>query len=138
MTRRASVPALDPIVGIRVVATPAAIDGAAWTPTSGTRLWRTAPDEVLAWAADAVVEVTVDDPDAIVEPEHGFVSATLSGADVELVSHHVDVPLPTELPGLVQGKIAGVPASLALVPGGGGILVVQAAYADELARRLGW
>ena len=131
-------PALDPIVGVRVVAVPAAIDGATWTPTSGTRVWRTAPDEVLAWQPDVDVEVTVDDPDAIVEPEHGFVSATLSGADVELVSRHVDVPLPTERPALVQGKIAGVPASLGLSPGGGGILVVQAAYAHELAGRLGW
>jgi hypothetical protein len=132
------VPALDPIVGVRVVATPAAIDEATWMPASGTRVWRTAPDEVLAWQPGAAVEVAVEDPDAIVEPEHGFASATLSDVDVELVGQHVDVPLPTELPALVQGKIAGVPASLGLEPGGGGILVVQAAYAHELTRRLGW
>jgi hypothetical protein len=132
------VPALEPVVGVRVVASPASIDGATWIPTTGTRVWRTAPDEAFAWQPGAGVDVTVDDPDAIIEPEHGFVSATLAEGDVELIGRHVEIPFPTERPALVQGKIAGVPASLGLLPDGGAILVVQAAYADELARRLGW
>ena len=131
-------PALEPIVGIRVVATPDAIDGARWTPKTGTRVWRTAPDEALAWQPDGVLSVDLDDPDAIVEPEHGFLTATLTAGEVADLGRHVDVPLPSEPPAFVQGKIAGVPASLGLPPGGGGILVVQAAYANELVRRLGW
>ena len=131
-------PALEPIVGIRVVAAPQAIDGARWTPTTGTRLWRTAPDEALAWQPDGMLAVELDDPDAIVEPERGFVTAILTADEVADLGRHVDVPLPSEPPALVQGKIAGVPASLGLPPGGGGIIVVQAAYADELTRRLGW
>ena len=130
--------ALEPVVGVRVVAAPDAIDAAAWTPSSGTRIWRTAPDEAFAWQPGATLEVALDDLDAIVEPEHGFVVATLSPQDVEQVGRHVEVPLPTDLPALVQGKIAGVPARLGLLPDGGGILLVHAAYTDELARRLGW
>ncbi len=131
-------PALEPIVGVRVVARPDAIDVAAWEPKAGTAVLRIAPDEALAWQREATVTVTVDDPDAIIEPEHGFAVATLSPADVERIGRHVDVPLPTDLPALMQGKIAGVPARLGLPSGGGGLLVVQVAYADELRKRLGW
>jgi hypothetical protein len=132
------VPALEPIIGVRVVAAADSIDRATWTPSTGTRILRTAPDEAFAWQPGATVSVTIDDPDAIIEPEHGFAVATLSPADVERVGRHVDVPLPSDRPSLVQGKIAGVPAKLGLPPGEGGLLLVQSAYADELARRLGW
>jgi hypothetical protein len=37
---------------------------------------------------------------------------------------------------VAQGKIAGVPAKLLI--GDPTLIVVQAAYADELERRLGW
>jgi len=132
------VPALEPIVGVRVVGAAGSIDGAVWVPSTGTRVWRTAPDEAFAWQPGATVSVTVDDPDAIVEPEHGFVAATLSAADVAWVGRHVEIPLPTDLPALVQGKIAGVPARLGLLPDGSGVLLVHTAYADELGRRLRW
>jgi hypothetical protein len=132
------VPALEPIAGVRVVAAPDAIDGASWVPSTGTRVWRSAPDEAFAWQPGADVTVELDDPDAIIEPETGFVAAVLSADDVAIVGRHVDVSLPTDLPALVQGKIAGVPARLGLPAGGGGVLLVHAAYAEELARRLGW
>jgi hypothetical protein len=131
------VPALEPVAGVRVVALPEAIDGAAWEPRAGTAVWRTAPDEAFAWQRDALVTVTLDDPDAITEPESGFVAADLSAADLAVVDHHVDVPLPSEA-ALVQGKVAGVPARLGLRGNGTGILLVQAAHARELAERLGW
>ena len=131
-------PALEPVVGVHLVARPESIDGATWEPKAGTAVLRIAPDEAFAWQREAVVSVTVDDPDAIIEPEHGFVVAILSQVDVDLIGRHVDVPLPTDLPALVQGKIAGVPAKLGLPGGGGGLLVVQASYADELRERLGW
>ena len=131
-------PALEPIVGVRVVATAESIDGATWTPTAGTSVWRTAPDEAFAWQPDASVKVELDDPDAIIEPEHGFVIAKLTASDLERVGRHVDFPLPTDLPALVQGKVAGVPVRLGLPAAGVGILLVHAAYADDLRRRLGW
>jgi len=132
------VPALEPIIGVRVVAAADSIDRATWTPSTGTRILRTAPDEAFAWQPGGTVSVDLDDPDAIVEPEDGFVAATLSARDVEQVGRHVDVPLPVDRPALVQGKIAGVPAKLGLPPGDGGLLLVHAAYADELRERLGW
>jgi hypothetical protein len=131
------VPAFEPVTGVRIVATPAAIGAAAYEPSKGMQLWRTSPDEGFAWHPERPPTVTLDDPDAIVEPEHGFVRALLSPADLESVRRHVDYALPTELPALVQGKVAGVPARLALL-GDAAILMVQAAYADELERRLGW
>ena len=130
-------PALEPVAGVRVVARPEAIDAAEWEPRSGTGVWRTAPDEAFAWRRDAVVTVRLDDPDAIVEPETGFVAADLSAADLVVVAAHVEVPLPAE-PALVQGKIAGVPARLGLRGDGTGILLVQAAHAHDLLDRLGW
>ena len=133
----ASVPALEPVAGVRVVARPDAIDGAAWEPRSGTGVWRTAPDEAFAWRRDALVSVTLDDPDAIVEPETGFVAGDLTAADLAVVARHVDVPLPAGA-ALVQGKIAGVPARLGLRGDGTGILLVQAAHAHDLLERLGW
>jgi hypothetical protein len=132
------VPALEPIVGVRVVATAESIDDARWTPTAGTAVWRTAPDEAFAWQSDAAVTVALDDPDAIIEPERGFVVAKLSPADLEWVGRHVDFPLPTDLPALVQGKVAGVPVRLGLPAAGVGVLLVHAAYADDLRKRLGW
>jgi hypothetical protein len=132
------VPALEPIVGVRVVADAESIDRAAWVPSIGTRVWRTAPDEAFGWQPGATISVSVDDADAIIEPEDGFVAATLSPKDVEWVGRHVEIPLPTDLPALVQGKIAGVPARLGLLPDGGGVLLAHAAYAEELTRRLGW
>ena len=131
-------PALEPIVGVRLVAAPESIDGATWVPSTGTRVWRTAPDEAFAWQPGAVVNVTVDDADAIIEPEHGFVAATLSPVELEWVGRRVEIPLPKDRPALVQGKVAGVPASLGLLPDGSGVLLAQAAYADELTRRLRW
>ena len=130
-------PALEPIVGVRVVGLPGAIDGATWEPRTGTGVWRTAPDEAFAWARDVVVTVALDDPDAIIEPETGFVAADLIAADLVVVGRHVDVPLP---PGaaLVQGKVAGVPARLGLRGDGTGILLVHAAHAHDLLERLGW
>ena len=130
-------PALESVVGVRIVATPAAIDGATYEPSKGLQLWRTSPDEGFAWHPERPPTVILDDPEAIIEPEHGFVRALLTPSDLEDVRRHVEYPLPTDLPALVQGKVAGVPARLALF-GDSAILLVHAAYADELRERLGW
>jgi len=125
------VPALESLGGIRVVAAPEALDGARWI--GDVIVVRLAPDEALGMDATGVV---LDDPDAIVEPEAGFVGCVLEPDDLLGVIDHIDWTLPDEPGALGQGKVAGVPARILMsaVP----VLVVQVAYADELRERLGW
>ena len=125
-------PALEPVEAWRVVAAPAALDSARWSGDVVDVL-RIAPDEALGIGATGV---TVDDPDGIVEPEAGFVVALLGPDQLAAVAAHVDWRMPAEHGTLAQGKIGGVP-SKALV-GEPSLVVTNAAYADELARRLGW
>jgi hypothetical protein len=126
------VPALEPLVGIRVVASPDALDRAVWAGDEVTVL-RFAPDEAFAIGASAV---DVGDINALVEPEAGFVGARLAAVDAEHVVAHTDWSIPIQPGILAQGKVAGVPAKVRT--GEPALLVTQAAYADELARRLGW
>ena len=123
--------ALEPVGGVRVVAASAALDGARWSGDL-VDVIRIAPDEALGLGATGV---QVDDPDAIVEDDAGFAVALL-GPEFAMLAAHTDWPIPEEPGSLVQGKIAGVPAKLLV--GNPTLLVVQAAYADELRTRLGW
>jgi len=125
------VPALEPLRGLHVVAAPAALDGARWI--GEVTVLRLAPDEALAIDATGVV---LDDPDAIVEPETGFVAAVLEPDDLLGVVDHMDWMLPDAPDALGQGKVAGVPVRILMsaLP----VLFVQAAYVDELRGRLGW
>lgn len=128
-------PALEPVAGIRVVAAPAALDGARWAGDD-VDVVRIAPDEALGIGATGA---TVDgDPDAIVEPEAGFSVALLDRGELGALAAHTDWPLPIDGAAgtLAQGKIGGVPAKV--VVGDPSLLVIQTAYADELERRLGW
>ena len=121
--------ALEPVRGLRVIAASDALDAARWT--GPVVVLRIAPDEALA--IDAVT-VDVDDADAIVERETGFVGARLTAADLQQVIAHMDWPLPSDLGALAQGKIAGVPAKILIDERP--LLVVQAAHADDLLSRL--
>ena len=125
-------PALEQLHGWRVIADPGALDRAIWAGEDVIVL-RIAPDEAFAVGA---VGVDVDEPDAIVEPEAGFVGVRLSPNDLERVVTHLDWPI-ADVPGvLAQGKVAGVPAKI--LTGEPALLVTQAAYAHDLADRLGW
>ena len=127
-------PALEPVAGLRVVADPAALDGARWSGEAGVTVLRIAPDEAFAIGA---ASVDIDDPDAIVEPEPGFSGARLDSAALESVLAHVEFGLPAERPALVQGKVAGVPAKLLFSDGDApALLVVQTAYVADLEARL--
>jgi hypothetical protein len=126
------VPALEPVEALRVVATPAALDGARWTGDA-VDVIRIAPDEALALGATSA---EVDDADAIIEPEAGFSVALLGRDDVRAMSGHVEWALPDDPGRLVQGKIAGVPAKFRA--GEPALVIIQTAYADELELRLGW
>jgi hypothetical protein len=126
------VPALEPVVSMRVVASRDALDTARWTGDD-VDVVRIAADEALGLGATAVA---LDDADAIVEPESGFSVALLDADDLRRVHEHVEWELPESGGILAQGKIAGVPAKL--VAGDPAVLIVQTAYADELRGRLGW
>jgi hypothetical protein len=119
---------LERVRGLRVVADRSAVDDARWTGDAVTVL-RFAPDEAFAIGATAVA---IDDPDAIVEDEAGFVAGAV---DLDVVSARIEWALPSERPALAQGSIAGVPAKLWLTDEGA-TLVVQAAYAADLLARL--
>jgi hypothetical protein len=118
-----------PLRGLRVVADPAAIDGARWRGDAVTIL-RLAPDDAFALGADGV---ELDDEHAIVESDVGFAGCWLPVAEV---LPHIEWSLPAGRPALAQGSIAGVPAKLWLTEEGDALLVTAAAYADDLAARL--
>ncbi len=125
-------PALEPVSGLRVVAEPASLDGARWAG-DGVTVLRFAPDEAFAIGA---VACETDDPDAIVVEERGFVGARCSAADL---AGHIEWTVPAAGPAFAQGAVAGVPVKVRVDGDPDRILLVTAAaYADELAARLGW
>jgi hypothetical protein len=137
------VPGFERITGPRVVATPEAIDGATWHGDERyLTVFRLAPDEAFAVGA---VDVSVDDPDAIIVREDGY-AARLYPPDLfnTEVRPHIEWRLPSERPALAQGSIAGVPAKVYFLDQGpalspddsGAMVIVQAAYVDELESRL--
>jgi hypothetical protein len=115
--------------GVRVVATPAAIDAAQLPP--GATMLRIAPDDAIVVGA---ATLTLDDPFAIVEPEYAFVHWRLTPAEFDGVTHHIEWPLPARGQ-LGQGLIAGVPAKIMIAPEHV-LLVVSAGLAHELSERL--
>ena len=127
-------PELKAVRGIRVVADPAAIDGATWTTDVDTPapVHRFGPDEAFSPGSTSI---TIDDEHAIVVEEHGIASAWCAIADI---LPHIDWPLPVERPTFTQGAVAGVPAKLWLVDDTSLCLYTSEAYAPELAARLGW
>lgn len=126
---------LERLRGLRVVADPAALDGARWDgePSRPTVL-RLAPDDAFALGA---LRVEVDDADAIVEEESGFVGCWLTQAELDdIVVPRTEWPLPIGRPTLAQGLIAGVAAKLWLPEDGGALLLTAAPFADELRARI--
>jgi hypothetical protein len=119
---------------VRVVADPAALDSARWVgPSAGqVTLLRVAPDEVIALGASAV---DIDDVHAIVVEEHGLVAAQCR---TDAIEHRLEWPLPPDRPSFAQGAIAGVPAKLVLRDDETVDVYTWAAYARDLATKLGW
>jgi hypothetical protein len=122
--------ALEPLRGLRVVADPVALDAARWQGDEVTVL-RFAPDDAFAIGAE---EIEVDDPDAIVESEAGFVGVWLPVSDLLA---HIEWSLPAGRPALAQGSVSNVPAKLWLpAEDGDALLLTAAAHADDLMSRL--
>lgn len=121
------------VAGWRIIADPTALDHAVWPPRATAV--RISPDDAFVIGGSLP---SVADPHAIITPEHGFVGATLSRADVaHIAERHIEWELPTSRPALAQGQIAGVPAKLVLNDDGTTLLLVAAAAHHELAVRLG-
>jgi len=124
----------EPLRGWRVVARPDALDTLERAGV-GAAL-RLAPDDLLLLGPGA--PPPVDDDDAIVVPDAGFVSWTLDADALDaLMVGHVEWEMPSRRPALAQGLVAAVPAKLWLEEDGTARLICLAAYADELAERVG-
>jgi glycine cleavage system aminomethyltransferase T len=132
--------------GTRVMASPAALDAAAW-PTRLATL-RIAPDEILvlprssaepgvaATDSAATIRGVVPDPHAIVERETGFSGAWLSSEEAnEVLARTCAWEPPATRPAFAQGSIAEVPVKL-LFEDDRVMFVVQTPLAADLAERL--
>ena len=117
------------LMGQRVVADPAVIDVLVAALPARVTVLRFAPDEAFVVGAGAT---RLDDPDAIIEDEVGFVALAI---DRDVLARHVEWALPAAGE-VAQGSIAGVPAKLAWLPDGQAWVVTHAAYAAELVDRL--
>ena len=127
-------PALEPLRGIRIVASEAAIAGGRLHGDHAIVV-PFAPDEVLVLDFEGV---RVFEDGAIQDLEAGFVGAWLDEGGLAALRPHLEWFLPAHRPMLAQGKVAGVPSKLWLADDGRTLLLTYAAYAHELEERLGW
>jgi hypothetical protein len=122
----------EPLDGLRIVATPAALDHAYYE--GDVLALRIAADEVFAIGA---VHAELSDEHAIVEPETTFVGWTLTAAEFDRhVRHHLEWALPEHRPALAQGYAARVPVKLWL-DHDHVLLVVSRGMVHEAVDRLG-
>ena len=126
--------------GVRVVASPEAIDAAAWQDAGPgpdefePLILRFAPDEAFAVGATGV---HIDDPEAIAEPELGY-TAVMFPVDefIDVVLPRIEWPVPPTRPAFCQGSIAGVPAKLYIDSTGAATVFVMGAHVDDFLSRL--
>jgi hypothetical protein len=125
------VPAAEILRGHRLVATPAAIDGAV-LPADAVIL-RIAPDDALVVGAGPIV---VTDDHAIIEPDTGWSAMRVSEERaLAVLVHHAAWKPPADRPVLVQGMVAGLAAKVYL-DGDRSMLIVATPFAAELEERL--
>jgi hypothetical protein len=117
------------MVGMRVVAAPAAIDVARFA--DGARVLRLAPDEVFVVGSD---EVAISDPHAIVVRDAGVVGAWVEDPDSALAPL-LEWPLPGERPVVASGSLGGIGVRIWLEHDRA-LVLASAAVATELAELL--
>jgi hypothetical protein len=144
------VPALDPIVCTRIVATAEAIDGTRW-PESSLCL-RVAPDEVLVIAhrgADAgtdrgggaadpadISDIRLTDPHAIVERDTGWRGAWVPSSEaIGLLARECRWELPRTRPAFAQGAVADLPVKIWFTVDRV-LIIVASPFAADLEERL--
>lgn len=125
----------ESIVVARIVATPDALDRAAW-PRDAI-VCRTAPDEVLLLDYDAAaVRSAVADRHAIVRTDTGWVGVTVAPEEARTwLSRNADWPLPESSPVFLQGLAAGLPVKVWWAAGAVRIFI-PAPCAADFAERL--
>lgn len=103
---------LTPLAGLRIAATPAALDRARWP--GDALVLRLAPDEALVLTAASSLDAgALDDAHAIVVRDRGWHGLWLPAADaLELLERHADWAPPAERPAVTQGLVAGIPAKV--------------------------
>ncbi|MBI3243836.1 MAG: hypothetical protein HYZ49_16250 [Chloroflexi bacterium] len=102
-------PALNRLPATRIVATPSALDAAAW-PANILAL-RIASDEVLV--TPPAPEIKLNDPHAIFEPDSGFADVWLAADEaLKFLERECEWELPAERPAFAQGMVAGIAAKL--------------------------
>lgn len=126
--------------GVRVVASPEALDAAEWQDAGPgpdefePLILRFAPDEAFAVGATGV---HVDDPDAIVEAEVGY-TAVMFPVDefIDVVLPRIEWPVSPTRPAFCQGSIAGVPSKLYIDTTGAATVFIAGSYVDDFLSRL--
>lgn len=120
--------------GLRVVASPAAVDELVAEQTAPITVLRIAPDDVFLVGSSGTMRCR--DPHAIIETEHGFSGCWLSRREFdESVRVHMEWAVPTDGK-LGQGLIAGVAAKVH-VEDNVVLVLCPTAFVHELAERLG-
>ncbi|MCB9162417.1 MAG: (2Fe-2S)-binding protein, partial [Caldilineaceae bacterium] len=120
----------------RIVATPAALDAAAW-PDDVIPL-RTAPDEVLlvGVCAPEALAARVADPHAIAIGDTSFVGVWLpAGVAAAMLSRVCEWALPAHRPAFAQGAVAELPVKLWLETDRT-LIIVPAPFATDLVERV--
>lgn len=126
-------PALETFTATRIVATPTALNNAAW-PENSLPL-RTAPDEVLLLNSSTPISLPTD-PHAIIEPEGSFMGLWLPTKEAfEFLEQTCAWELPTARPAFAQGAVANVPVKLWLEHERI-LFIVQAPFAADFLERL--
>jgi hypothetical protein len=133
MTRREIVPALERLNATRIVATPAALDAAAWP--QGALVLRIAPDEAIVTADVGQDLILPHDPHAIVVRETGFAAAWVAADEaLAFLERSCEWELPGERPAFAQGAVAGLPVKLWLERDRV-LFIVHAPFAVDLEER---
>ena len=127
-----SVPVLERMTGIRIVATPTSLD--TLSSESSVHL-RIAPDEMLIIPACPGVTDNLKDPHAIVIQETSFFGAWFSQSEIQrLFASYCEWALPLN-PGTHQGAMANIPIKL-FQSSEESLLLVQSPYLADFLERV--
>lgn len=127
-------PALEPMIATRIVATPAALDAVAWR--ADALVLRVAPDEVIV-AGDIQSDLILShDPHAIIVAETGLDAVWLAANEaLDFLERTCEWELPRQRPAFAQGAVAGLPLKLWFETERV-LFIVPAPFAADLEERL--
>ena len=127
-------PALEPMIATRIVATPAALDAVAWR--ADALVLRVAPDEVIVVGDIQSDLILSHDPHAIIVTETGLTSVWLAASEaLDFLERACEWELPRQRPAFAQGAVAGLPLKLWFETERV-LFIVPAPFAADLEERL--